>query len=333
MEAYQTFTGRRQDLEEPLIGINPYLGAIGAQILPVNEVSGKTGTLYYAAVTADSSAESGLAGGTAPTAVSVTENSTTFTTVRKNKRYKIPRDSVKVMGGIASADKIGSRAALRSVMQAHETAVAAAVLANASATVYDIEASLIAAAQVGLKAIKRYPGKKAFVCSQTIFNRIMRFSEVTGRFGLSSAAVSGADALSIVAREPAALKLLLRAIIGVDEVLIGDDDIWYDGSQVYQDRAALVALPDPMAFSEIEQPSFGKTYTYLPDGQSYPFYIESVYDAASTQSNLYDAELWLDAKVLNAGALYILDGIDESNTIVTSAATTTTTTTTTTTGS
>lgn len=323
MEAYQTITGRRQDLEEPLIGINPYLGAIGSTILPVNEVSGKTGTLYYAAVTADSAAQSALAGGTAPTAVSITENSTTFTAVRKNKRYKIPRDSVKVMGGIANADKIGARAALRSVMRAHETAVAAAVLANSSATVYDIEASFINAAQVGLKAIKRYPGKKALVMSQTIFNRVMQFTEVTNAFGLSSAAISGADALSIVAREPAALKLLLRAIIGVDEVLIGDDDIWYDGAVGYQDRAALVSIPDPMAFSEIENPVFGKTYTYLPDGQSYPFYIESCYDAASTQSNLYDAEMWIDAKVLNAGALYILDGIDASNAVTTSTTTTT----------
>ena len=325
MEAYQTQTGRRADLELPLIDMNPYLGAIGGQIMPVNNVSGKTGTLYYATVTADAAAQSGLAGGTAPTAVSITESSTTFTSVRKNKRYKIPRDSVKVMGGLANADMIGAKAALRSVMRAHETAVAAAVLAGSS-TVYDIEASFIAAARVGLKSLRHYPGKKALVMSHTIFNRVMAYTEITNAFSLSSAAISGADALSIVARQPAALKLLLAAIVGVDEVLIGDDDIWYDGAVGYQDRAAIVVLPDPAPFSEIEAPVFGKTYTYLPDGQSYPFYIESVYDAASTQSNLYDAEIWVDAKVLNTGACYILDGIDASNAVTTSAATTTTTT-------
>lgn len=317
MEAYQTVTGRRQDLELPLIEVNPYLGAIGGSILPINTVGGKSGTLYFQSLTADSSAQSGLAGGTAPTPVTLTESSSTFTCVRKNKRYKIPRDAVKVMGGIASADMIGAKAALRSVMRAHEAGVASNVLANGSAVVDDIEGSFVKACQDGLKAIKRYSGRKALVMSQTIFNRVMRYTEITGRFGLSSASISGVDAIDIVSRQPSALKMLLSAIIGVDDVLIGDDDIWYDGSVTYQDRCAVVALPRADQFSELEEAVFGKTYQYLPDGQSYPFYIESCYDSANTQSNLYDAEQWMDTKVLNAGALYILAGIDESNAIVT----------------
>jgi len=317
MEQYQTETGRREDLEATLLDLNPYLGAIGSQILPTKDVAAKTGTYYYQDLEADSAAQTARGNSAAPSETVIGENSATWSVKEYIKRYLIPRDSVKTQfGNIARADAIGAKAALRSVMRAHEAAVAAAVLANATATVDDIEASFITAAQAGLKAIKRYKGDKALVMSQTIFNRVMRYTEITGRFGLASASISGTDALAIVAREPEALKLLLRAIIGVDQVLIGDDDLWYDGSATYQDRAALVALPDPDQVSELEGAIFGKTIRYLPDAMAYPFYIESHYDN-NDLTNKYDCSIWQNLEVMNTGALYILDGIDESNTVTT----------------
>jgi len=322
MEAYQTETGRREDLEKALIDVNPYLGAIGGRILPVNDVMAKTGTYYYQDLEADAAAQTGRVASAAPSEVVIGENSSTWSAAEVIKRYVWSRDSVKSMGGLDRCDNIAAKAALRSVMRKHETDVAAAVLANASASVDDIEASFIQTAQKGLKAIHRYPGRKALVMSYTVFHRVMRYTEIVNRFGLSAAAVGGADAINIVAREPEALKMLLKSIIGVDEVLIGDDDIWYDGSAAYQDRAALVALPDPEQFSEMADAAFGKTFRYLPDGQSYPFYIESHYDE-DDKTNKYDASIWYSLEVMNAGALYILDGLDDSNTITTTTTTTT----------
>jgi hypothetical protein len=322
MEAYQTERGRREDLELALVEINPYLGAIGTLILPMKDVAGKSGTYYYQDIEADSTAETSRGASAAPNEVVIGENSSTWSCSERIKRYVVRRDSVKTQfGTVARADMVGAKAALRSVLRFHEAEVAAAVLANATATVDDIEASFIQTAQAGLDAIKRYSGKKALVMSQTVFHRVMRYEEIVDRFGLSSAAVSGADALSIVAREPEALKLLLRAIIGVDEVLVGDDDIWYDGSAAYQERAALVALPDPDDVSELEGAVFGKTFRYLPDGQAYPFFIESHYDD-DDKTNKYDASVWTSLEVMNTGALYILDGLDESNTVVTTTTTT-----------
>ena len=320
MENYQTESGRREDLEMSLLEVNPYLGAIGTSILPINNVMSKTGTYYYQDLEADAAAQTGRVASAAPTEVVIGENSSTWSAAEVIKRYVWSRDSVKTMGGLARCDGIAAKAALRSVLRKHETDVAAAVLANASASVDDIEDSFISTAQNALKTIHRYPGKKALVMSYTIFHRVMRYTEITNRFGLSSTGIGGDMGMQIVAREPEALKLLLKAIIGVDEVLIGDDDIWYTASAAYQDRAAVIALPDGEEFSEMSDAQFGKTFRYLPDGQDYPWYIESHYDP-NDLTNKYDASIWYSLEVMNTGALVILDGIDEGN------ATTTTTTT------
>ena len=319
MDQYKTETGRREDLEA--LETNPVIGFIGNRIYPVVNVMEKTGTIYYRTLTTDSAAQTSRTVGTAPSANYLTDSSTTFTAQDYFKRYNVDRDEVKQMGGIESADKLGATASKRSVQRAVETAVAAATLANASATVYDIEASLITRAGIGMEAIRRYPGRTAFVCSALIFGRIMRLTEIVNRFSLASAVLGGADAVDIIQRKPAALRMALSSILGVDEVLVGDDDQWYDASGTYQTRAALVKLPDPEPFSHKLDPVYGKMFQYLPDGQQ-PYVIESFYDE-DVKSNVYDATEWMDLKDFNVDALYILDGIDESNTIVTSTTTTT----------
>ena len=115
--------------------------------------------------------------------------------------------------------------------------------------------------------------------------------------------------------------MLLQAVIGVDEILIGDDDIWYDGSATYQDRCAIISLPDPSPLSELDGAIFGKSYRFIPGGQSYPFYIESFFEP-DTKLNTYDATEWYSLEVMNAGALYILSGIDAGNAVTTSTTST-----------
>jgi len=313
MDAYKTSNGEREDLAD--LETNPIIGFIGDQIFPVVNAAEKTGSIYYADLEADAAVQTGRTLGVAPTRTLIAANVDTFTCAEKVKRYGMALSEVKQVGGIEVADAFGAAASKRSVQRGVEEAVADAVLLGAGITVDDIEASFVTAAQVGLNAIRRYPGRTAFVASYTIFNRIMRYTEVTGRFGLSSAAVSGVDAVDIVARRPEALKLLLAGIIGVDEVLIGDDDQWYTSDAAKQDRAALVKLPDPGQLSHKENAVFGKNLMYLPDG-SQPYVIESFYDN-DTKVNVYDATIWHELKTLNTGAAYILSGLDEGNTVIT----------------
>ena len=324
MQQYQTSTGRRADLEA--LETNPVLGFIGNQILPVLPVHEKTGTIYYKTLTADGAAQTGRSAGAAPTRTLLTDSNTTFSVAEAIKRYGVTRDEVKQMGGIEAADKLGGMASKRSVQRAIEESIADAILLNGTATQDNIENSFIQTAQTGLEAIRRYPGRKALVMSHTIFNRVMRYTEITDRFGLASAQISNSGAGSItaadiLARRPEALRMLLSAIIGCDEILVGDDDQWYDSDANKQERAALLVLPDPEPFSHKMDPTLGKMVQYLPDGVQ-PYVVESFYDP-DDKTNNYDAASWYQTKILNAGALYLLTGIDELN-----ASSTTTTTTT-----
>jgi len=318
MDQYKTETGRREDLEA--LETNPVIGYIGSQILPPVNTAEKTGTFYYQTLTGDDTAQTGRTAGVAPTIELLGSNNTTYTATEIIERYGMVLAEVKQSGGLEVSDKICATAAKRSVQRAMEELIADAVLLQASSTVDDIESSLIAACNVGLNSIRRYPGRTAFVCSYTIFNRIMRYTEITGRFGLSSASISGVDAIDIIARRPAALKMLLAGILGVDEVLVGDDQQWYTSDASKQTRAALVKLPDPDQFSHKMDPVFGKSFMYLPDG-SQPYVIESFYNT-DTRVNVYDASVWQNLVILNAGANYILTGIDEANAVTTSTTST-----------
>ena len=310
---YKTQDGRRPDLEN--LEVNPVIGFIGDKLFPVVNVMEKTGTIYYSTLTADAAAQTNRSSGTAPTGVALTASNTTYTCAEVIKRYTVDKAEVKQYGGIEIADQLAAKASKRSVLRAMEEAVADAVLTNGTVSAVDIGSSFVAAVETGLESIRRYPGKKALVCSKTIFHRIMKYSEVTGYFGLSSAAIAVADAMSIVSRKPSALKMVLNSILGVDDILIGDDDQWYDSDVDKQDRAALISLPDTEIFSHKIDPVFGKNYLYLPDG-SQPFEIESFYDD-DVKLNKYDASAWYNLVEFNSNALYILNGIDAGNTITT----------------
>ncbi len=316
MEQYQTETGRREDLEQ--LETNPYLGFIGGQVMPPVEVQTKQGKVYYQTLTSDSTAETGRSQGTAPSRTFLTKSSQDWSASEVIKRYAMERDEVKQYGGVEVADRVGGMASKRSVERALEEAIAKDVLTNSSATVDDIQDSFLKTAQTGLKAIHRYPGEKALVCSYSVFHRLMRYDEIKNRFDLSSVALSGQNARDIVQRQPAALEMALAAIIGVDRVLVGDDDQWYDADSDMEQRVALMALPNTESFSHTMDPVFGKQFVYLPDGQN-RYFVESFYDD-DDKTNNYDAAAYYSNEVFNTGALYLLDGIDEGN------ATTTTTT-------
>lgn len=123
MDAYITQEGRREDLEA--IEVNPVLGYIGTKAYPVLNTTQKTGTIYHTTLTTDAAAQEALARGTALTTVRLTETANAYSCASAEKRYAIPRDEVKQMGGIEKADRLGGMASKRSVQRALETALAA----------------------------------------------------------------------------------------------------------------------------------------------------------------------------------------------------------------
>jgi hypothetical protein len=308
MDAYITQEGRREDLES--LDTNPNLGYIGNLAYPVVSTTQKVGDIYAATLTADDAAQAGVARGTALLTVRLTESADAYSCASVEKRYAISRDEVKQMGGIEKADRIGAMASKRSVQRYVETALAAQLQTVGShQTAAHVAGSFLTEAQTALEAIHRYPGRKALMLGWSCFQGIMRFTEVLNQFSLAALAIGGGEAKDVLAGRPAALRMLLAGIIGVDEVLVGDDDHWGTnvGSSGIGCNAVFLALPGEDEFSHKMDPVLGKMVQYLPDGKQ-PYIIESYYDL-SLKENVYDAETWYSLEEYNSEAAYVLTDV------------------------
>jgi hypothetical protein len=308
MEAYQTQDGVRPDLAA--LETNPVIGYIGQKAYPIVNSTEKTGSIYYTAITSDSAAQAGLSRGTALTTVRLTESVATFSCTSLEKRYGVPRDEVKQMGGIEKADKLGGMASKRSVQRALETALAAQLQTVGShQTGAFVTGSFISGAQTALNAIRRFPGLRALMLGKSAFHGIMSLTEVKNMFSLAALAIGGTSAEAILAGRPEALKMLLAGIVGVDEVLVGDDDHWgVDvGSGGIGCNAVFLALPGADEFSHKLDPVLGKCVQYLPDGLQ-PYVVESHYDI-NLKENIYDAEAWYSIEELNPTAAYVMTDV------------------------
>lgn len=305
MDAYMTQEGRREDLEA--IECNPVLGYIGPKLYPVLPTTQKVGDIYPATLTADSAAQAALARGTALTTVRLTESANAYSCASLEKRYAVSRDEVKQMGGIEFADRLGGMAAKRSVQRALETALAAqAQTVGSHQTANHVAGSFLKEAEIALTAIRRYPGQRALVLGESAFRGIMKYTEVQNQFSLAALAIGGSGAEAMLAGRPEALQMLLAGIVGVNQVLVGDDAHWGVGAGAdgIGCNAVFAVLPGEDAFSHKLDPVLGKLVQYLPDGKQ-PFLMESYYDL-SLKENVYDAELWYSIEEYNPEAAYVL---------------------------
>jgi hypothetical protein len=305
MDAYMTQEGRREDLEA--IEVNPVLGYIGNKVLPVMTTTQKVGENYFTMLTADDAAQAGVARGTALTTVRLTESHSAYSCASVEKRYAVPRDEVKQMGGIEKADRLGGMAAKRSVQRYVETAIAAVVQATTNhQTAAHVAGSFLSEAEIALSAIRRYPGRRALVLGESAFRGVMKYTEVQNQFSLAALAIGGSSAEAMLAGRPEALRMLLAGIVGVDEVLVGDDTHWGVGvgASGIGCNGSFVVLPGEDEFSQKLDPVYGKFVQYLPDGKQ-PFLLESYYDL-SLKENVYDAETWYSIEEFNPLANYVL---------------------------
>jgi hypothetical protein len=301
---YYTQTGPRPELAA--VEVNPPEGYIGSQILPNVPVTDKSGTVYYATVTADSAAETGRGAGVAPTGVQISDSTTTFTAAECIARGKVTPDEAKQFGGIDKADIAGTKWAKRQVMNSRESAICTLILGKAASATFDA-AKVLTQVQTGLEAVRLYDGPSALITSTMTFKKIVLGLLGDSKMGpLFSRLVTGTS--SAVAAQGLSYKAWVDAFamfIGVDQVKIGCDSIW--NAAAVAGKFGIAKLDDGNdAMSHKWKPVLGKTWTFLPDGTN-EYEIQSVGDRI-TLNNLYDAKSWYNAKLLNTGALYVMDG-------------------------
>lgn len=300
-----TQNGNRPDLAA--IEVNPPEGFIGSRIMPIVPTADKSGTIYYATVTADSAAQTSRTAGAAPTGTQISDSSTTFSCLERIKRGSVTPDEAKQMGGIAKADVVGAKWAKRQVMRAFETLVCAEVLGLTKSATFD-SAKIMSQSQTALDSIRLYEGRTALVGGTSTLKKIVQaiLADDT-QVQVMSRIISGTT--PNVAASGLNFNQWMNALamyLGIDEVLAGDSNIW--AGTGYSDKFAFIKIDasnDPL--SHKWTPVFGKTWQFLPDG-SQPWEITSVADLVNI-NNHYDATQWLDTVALNTGAAYVFDGV------------------------
>ena len=292
---------RRPDLEA--LEVNPDFRYIGGALMPMLNKNQKTGKVYYMTLPSDQAAETGRAAGTAPTRTALSPSNATYTCVEYIRGSSVDDSDDALMDGLESCNRNMTLVTKRSLLRAHEDAVEAVLFAL---TAHDIGASLIQAMDTAIDSIHRYSGRTVVGCGWTTFRRMTRLSEVTNTLlrTYDPGAIDYATIVNLAAPR-------LAEILGVEEVLVGDDDHWEAGKAVVMKQPD--ASTDPKGTAQ-----FGRTVQYLPDGEQ-PFTVEAFYDP---DDKLYkvDSRAWWQLQSFNTGAAYLLSGIDEGNVTTTTAA-------------
>ncbi len=304
-DKFYTQTSERPDLAA--IPVNQPEGYIGGRILPVVPVSEKSGTIYYATVTDDVAAQTNRSTGSGPDATQIANSSTTYTAAEACKRGRVSPDEAKTMGGIEKADMVGAKFAKRSVMKAREAAIAALTLGKASAITFDA-AKFLTQAQDALNSVRRYSGKAVlYGGTKTLRAAVQALLNEKITAGALSRVVSGTSpAVAVTGLGFKQWMDALAFLIGVDEVLPGDDEVWSAGDLAEKIGVAKISDgSDPLDYKS--EPVIGKTFQFMPDGEQ-EFVIQSVGDRVNV-NNLYDAYAWYNAKLLNTGANVTIGGV------------------------
>lgn len=304
MDPYYTSTGPRPDLAA--VEVNPPEGYIGGKLVPTVFTADKTGTVYYHALIADVTAQTGRSSLAAPTGNAITNTSTTFTCAERISRGQIAPDEAKSMGGIAKADMVGGKFAKRNVMKAVETLIATATAGVASSANFDA-AKFLGQSQTALDSVRRYYGKTTLAAATITLKRTVQAILADATYGkVLSRIVSGTS--PSVAAQGLNLKSWLDGLalfIGVDQVLAGDDEIWNAGSNA--DKLVIGKFDAGEELVHKYEPVFARNFVYLPDGGS-PWFMESIADRL-TKSNNYDASVWNNVVTLNSGAIYTIGSV------------------------
>jgi hypothetical protein len=232
---------------------------------------------------------------------------TTYTAAEKIKRGNVSEDEVKTMGGIDKADAAGFEFAIRSVMGAKEAAIAALTLGKAASAQFD-PAKFFSVAQTALDAIRRYEGRTVLYGATATLRKAVQQILGDADFGpvLARTIAGTSPQVAATGFNFAAWMNALAMLAGVDAVLAGDSAIWAAGDLA--GCLGIAKIDDGSdALSHKWKPVLGKVFQFLPDGTQ-PYTLTGIPDRI-THNNLYDAQIWIEAKLLNTGANYVIDGV------------------------
>jgi len=286
-------------------------------LLPFQPVKQKTGTAYYDDIQADTTAQTGRTITDSPDSFAVASSKVSFDLDQSKEFIKdaqIPDSEITLLGGLDKAEAKGARKGKRAVMASLEALTAAKVLNNGASPVRDILGSVIAAIQLAKQVVADYAeGRVAVVGSQYVLDRLKRYPEVVDRMKFTGVLIGAVRDVRSISNDQ------LAAALDVDVVLGGRKSVWYDASAVYQDRLAVMVLPDPQ-FDPDETIQFGRTLVFPVEGAGDNIEV-TTFPTDRPPANWVRARAYAEQHLFNPEACYILKGIDDGNAVTTSTTT------------
>lgn len=305
MEQFITQDGERKDLA---VNLNPPEQHIGYKLMPIIPVGEKSGSLTYLAVAsvANSAAQTNRASGSAPSATLIADSVASFTCTERIKRAAVDFTETKQIT-LAGAEKAGVKWAARQVWNAHEAQVAGIVLGGTPDDSF-VGATFTTDVQAAIDSMREIEGRTALVCATSTFKYLMQNATVAGqvlRIVIGNAPAAAVEGLSL-RQSTYAMAILL----GVDEVLLGSEDLWGDAAG-YSTRFAIVKYDaSGDVLSQKASAILGKTVSYLdPEGAEGMFGASSHADRVALTNN-FDAIAWWDVVTFNPEAIYLFEGAD-----------------------
>ena len=329
MNLRQTTLGPRPDLAA--LECNWPVDYIGPLLFPISYAREKTGDFTAVTIASESAVQSARNATDALTPVLRSNQSNSYTTVKKEKRYVMSEDEVKEVGGLEVADKICARAAKRSGMRAFEDAVYAKIFtANRKANAVTMGtagtelAAINWAANLARQGCFRDSGKLSLVCSQQWLLAFLNISAINTY--LLSRGVFQATMNEALRMGQGALTNLLSTVLPFQQILVGDDAHFYATGA--QNVAAVMVVPDLQGEDAIikakSDPIYGVSKWFLPDpvgAPNAPFEIATDWLSAE-KLNCWDATASYDLVEINAGMAVCIKLAD--NSVFSTGSTTTT---------
>ena len=298
--SWKTINARRPDLEA--LEVNAPINYIGNRIYPVIFRKEKTGTLYYTPAVADLTAQTGRKGsGASFDKTKVKSGSVNYSCGAYYARPAVEKEEAANLGGVEVSDRIGGTLAIRAVMAKVEADQAAKLFTGDGHAVTD--GGLFDAIAEGCAAVKKVYGRTALVMGLDEYRYLMNMEEVTSRLAFTG--LTPAERVRVLSLQPELLRDMCQQVFGVDEILVGDPDIWSTGDLA--GKAAIAKLPDPEDLSYKLNPELGKTVSYQIDGK-YGYEVESAVDEVE-QENIYTATAYTQVVEFNSTGKYILTGL------------------------
>lgn len=290
MSKFSPREGIRQDLMGLALPAEDVVRYFCERLFPTEVMKTATQTIYYVPTATVAVTQTNRVAGAEPTRTALASATYAYSAGDVSHGFTLSEEEIDNLGGIENADQVGGLSAKLSVWDKRETMTAAVVFHADRTAAYG--ATVDAAIRAGLASVRLCVGEIALVMSQTAKLALLDDASVQARLDNVKAAIPEAG--------EAAEDAILRALYGVQAVIVGLDQFWTEAAKV-----AIVRIPPSRAFAYKTWPILGKTFVF--NGYDAPEQAIEVRVVDKPYHVAWDGLAKMDIALLNEEAIAVVD--------------------------